>query len=72
MTTQGPPTQTLNEATEKLIHYVKTYQSDTFDADASALTRGEAKRIVAELIGQIEDQLDGVRLTALLDEIREA
>ena len=72
MTTQAPPTQTLNESTEKLIHYVKTYQSDTFDADASALTRGEAKRIVAELIGQIEDQLDGVRLTALLDEIREA
>lgn len=58
-------------AVSKLMNLIREYESDTFSADGSNLKSWEADQIAAKLIDQIEDHLDGVRLSAILDEIRE-
>lgn len=58
------------KALANLHKIVRKYESDTFSADGSRLRDYEIDQIIAALINGIEDHLDGVRLTAILDEIR--
>lgn len=59
------------KAVSNLRLMVREYESDTFSADASGLKEYELDQIVAELINHIEDHLDGVILSSLLEEVRE-
>ena len=59
------------KALANLHKIVREYESDTFSADSSGLREYEIDQIIAALINGIEEHLDGVRLSAILDEIRE-
>lgn len=61
-----------DEAVKDLRKIVQEYESDTFSADGSGLRDYELDQVVAHLIDQIEDHLDGVRLSAILEKIRES
>lgn len=60
----------IKEATDKLVVLIREYESDTFSAEDSKITLGESQLIAAKLIDRIEDHLDGVTISAILDEIR--
>ncbi len=62
--------KTLEKAVEDLIVYVFTYDSDTFFAKGRNLKKPEATRIVAKLVEKITDQVDGIILDELLEEVR--
>lgn len=55
-----------------LIEYILEYESDTFSAEASKPTKKEAEEIADRLIAHwMDDRLDGIAITNLLDSIRE-
>lgn len=59
-------------AVANLTKIIMEYESDTFSADGVGLRDYELDQMAAKLIERIEDHLDGVRLTAILAEIRES
>lgn len=68
MKTQGAINST-NAAVVRLLQVIREYESDTFSADGSGLKDYEAEQIAAHLIDGIEEHLDGVRLSAILDDV---
>lgn len=54
-----------------LIELIAEYESDTFSASASDLTSEEVELIAKRLLDNVESNLDGVTISAYLDEIRE-
>lgn len=69
-------TQTLaiTIAVEKIVSMIRNYESDTFSSHSSKITRTEALALTAMLIERRIDigmNIDGVMLSALLDELRD-
>ena len=65
-----PKPKWTHDAVPVLRRLVREYESDTFSASGAKLTVDELDQIVATLINGIEDDLDGMRLSAILDDIR--
>lgn len=58
-------------AVERLFQLIEQYESDTFRASGSEINLSEIDEVAVKLIDGIEEHLDGVRLSAILNEIRE-
>ena len=56
---------------EKIVEFIKTYESDTFSASNLNLTEEEADRIARIIIRNLlEDDVDGIKLSFALDIVR--
>jgi hypothetical protein len=58
-------------AATELRDYVASYESDTFSASSSKLTRAEASVVVARLIDSMTAEVDGIRLANILASVRD-
>lgn len=56
---------------EQLVNEIMEYESDTFTASGFELTRAEATYMAERLLDWVATYTDGVRLDALLYELRE-
>ncbi len=55
----------------KLLQVLMAYESDTFSASGSKITKAEAKKVANELIADwIDTHLDGVSIDIFLDKVR--
>lgn len=53
------------------VEEILTYESDTFSAEGSKITRIEAEQVAEKMLDSFERHLDGVSIDAYLEEIRD-
>lgn len=63
----------MQELFKKLVDDVMAYESDTFSAEGSEITRDEAEHVVTLILKMWwESRLDGVVIDNMLNEVRSA
>ena len=59
----------LFKAYDDLVDFIMSYESDTFSASASGLTRKRAEKLAVGFIADIKPMLDGDKISGWLEDI---